>query len=139
MALRRGRDASDWVVLPKVCELEAPEWPLPSSNRRERDLWVMLWRRPPAVMWHRLGLDLEVGLYVRRFVEAEKRDAKVTLSTLVRQMGDSLGLTATGLRANRWVVEGADGGVSVAAQRPRRPSTRDRLRVVDPDERPGAS
>ncbi len=37
----------------------------------------------------------EVALYCRRFVEASALESPVALSTLVRQMADSLGLTSS--------------------------------------------
>ncbi|MFB7630680.1 hypothetical protein ACFC0M_07000 [Streptomyces sp. NPDC056149] len=93
-------------------------------------LWDVLWKRPQAVMWERLGLELEVAMYARRFAEAEQPESRVNLSTLVRQLADSLGLTVPGMRANRWRIEaGAD--VAPAAPRPPvRTSTRSRLKVV---------
>ncbi|MFP3986891.1 hypothetical protein U9R90_05190 [Streptomyces sp. E11-3] len=72
---------------------------------REAELWADLWRKPQAIMWERFGQELEVALYVRRLTEAELMDSRVNLSTLVRQMGDSLGLTTPGMRANRWRVD----------------------------------
>lgn len=108
----------------------APAWPLSSASKRERELWNRLWKLPQAVMWERLQQDLEVALYVRRLVEAESRQSPVNLSTLVRQMADSLGLTTPGLRSNRWRIAADE----VAAQRqkasPARKSSRDRLKVV---------
>jgi hypothetical protein len=56
-------------------------------------------------MWERFGQHLEVALYVRRLVEAEQPKSMVNLSTLVRQMADSLGLTTPGMRANRWRID----------------------------------
>ncbi|MEU9436589.1 hypothetical protein [Streptomyces sp. NPDC048252] len=68
-------------------------------------LWVKMWAKPQALMWERYGQELEVALYVRRLVEAEKPESAVVLSTLVRQMADSLGLTTPGMRGNRWRID----------------------------------
>lgn len=72
---------------------------------RESVLWEKLWRKPQALMWERYSQEYEVALYVRRAGEAEQIDAPVALSTLVRQLADSLGLTTPGMRANRWRID----------------------------------
>ncbi|WP_455712601.1 phage terminase small subunit [Streptomyces griseofuscus] len=109
-ALRRDRDAGEWTVLPAEGRQGAtPDWPLTDQTGREADLWERLWEMPQALMWERYGQELEVALYVRRMAEAEKPDAFVGLSTLVRQMSDSLGLTTPGMRANRWRIERSEG------------------------------
>lgn len=105
-ALRRERDAGEWTFLPaEGSEGATPEWPMEEQTVRETDVWEHLWRKPQALMWERYGQHFEVALYVRRACEAEKIDAPVALSTLVRQLADSLGLTTPGLRANRWRIE----------------------------------
>ncbi|HEY5834993.1 MAG TPA: hypothetical protein VIW71_14005 [Streptomyces sp.] len=108
-ALRRDRDAGEWTVLPAEGRQGAtPEWPLEEQTIRESVLWADLWRKPQALMWERYGQEYEVALYARRFTEAELVDAPVALSTLVRQMADSLGLTTPGMRANRWRIDRAE-------------------------------
>lgn len=105
-ALRRERDAGEWTILPaEGREGATPEWPFEEQSIRETVLWERLWGMPQALMWERYGQDLEVALYVRRLSEAEKPDSAVVLSTLVRQMADSLGLTTPGMRGNRWRVD----------------------------------
>lgn len=99
-------------------------------------MWTKLWKMPQALMWERQGQEHYVALYVRRLVEAEQSGSAVNLSTLVRQMADSLGLTTPGLRANRWKIESK--GASSSATTGRRtergeavPSARERgLRLV---------
>ena len=105
-ALRRERDAGEWTILPaEGREGATPDWPFEEQSVREIVLWERLWRMPQALMWERYGQELEVALYVRRLAEAEKPDSAVVLSTLVRQMADSLGLTTPGMRGNRWRVD----------------------------------
>jgi hypothetical protein len=105
-ALRRERDKGDWTILPGEGRAgDAPEWPLSEPMSRELDLWDELWTRPQALMWERYSQHFEVALYVRRLVEAEAPGSMVNLSTLVRQMADSLGLTTPGMRANRWRID----------------------------------
>lgn len=134
-ALRRDRDAGEWTVLPADGRLGAtPAWPLTEESVREAELWADLWRKPQAIMWERFGQDVEVALYVRRLTEAELMDSRVNLSTLVRQMADSLGLTTPGMRANRWRIT-ADEPVRPAAtgRRPMVRSSRSRLKVIPGD------
>jgi hypothetical protein len=105
-ALRRERDAGEWTILPaEGREGATPDWPLTEQTDREDDLWVRLWEMPQALMWERYGQELEVALYVRRLAEAEARESSVALSTLVRQLADSLGLSTPGMRANRWRID----------------------------------
>ena len=136
-ALRRDRDAKDWVTLPSTGIPEVPEWPLVDPTTRELDLWKGLWtRRPQAHMWVLLGLEQEVAMYVRRFAEAEIPGSPVVLGTLVRQLGDSLGLTTNGLRVHRWKITGTVESPTAPSQaktsRRRTTSSRDRLKVVRP-------
>jgi hypothetical protein len=135
-ALRRERDAGEWTILPAEGRQGAtPDWPLTEMSVREAELWADLWRKPQALMWERFGQELEVALYVRRLTEAELMDSRVNLSTLVRQMGDSLGLTTPGMRANRWRITAEEPAPSVSTgRRPvARPSSRSRLKVVQGD------
>jgi hypothetical protein len=107
-ALRRERDAGEWTILPAEGRQGAtPDWPLTEQGDRETELWGRLWKVPQALMWERYGQEIEVALYVRRLCEAEKPDAFIGLGTLVRQMGDSLGLSTPGMRANRWRIDRA--------------------------------
>lgn len=127
-----SRDSSDWLVLPAAGRAgDPPEWPLPDPVGRETDLWEQLWVKPQAVAWEQNGSHIEVALYVRRLTEAEQRDSAVNLSTLVRQMGDSLGLTTPGMRCNRWRIGQPEETKPTARRSSSAPrSARDRLRVV---------
>ncbi|MEV6366209.1 hypothetical protein AB0L86_04865 [Micromonospora musae] len=102
-------NAADWTVLPAEGRPgDPPTFPLIDPTPREADLWAGLWRRPQAIEWQRLGLETEVALYVRHLAVAEQPGARAAMSTLVRQYADSLGLTAAGLRANRWLIASAE-------------------------------
>lgn len=132
-ALRRDRDAGEWTILPADGRLGAtPDWPMPEQAGREAELWESLWRKPQAIMWERYGQELEVALYVRRLAEAEQMESRVNLSTLVRQMADSLGLTTPGMRANRWRIDAGEAAAPAPAKRAaaKRPTSRSRLKVV---------
>lgn len=127
-ALRRERDGDDWVQLPAGGRKgRVPAWPLTTATRRERTVWNRLWKKPQAVVWEAEGSQDIVALYVRRFVEAEQRGSPTNLSTLVRQMADSLGLTTPGLRANRWTIVAEEEKSDVREQRV---SSKSRLKVV---------
>lgn len=127
-APRSRTSADEWTKLPRSGRPgDAPAWPLPRPTQREKALWAKLWARPQAIEWERQGQELEVALYVRRMVEAEQRGSAVNLSTLVRQMADSLGLTTPGLRNNRWLIVD---DAPVEEQPAARPSSRGRLSVV---------
>lgn len=132
-ALRRNRDAGEWVTLPaEGRDGPEPRWPLHGEpTARERYIWRDFWKKPQAVMWEHNSQEYEVALLVRRYTEAEAPLASANLSTLVRQMMDSLGLTIPGLRSNRWRIADA---ATPAGQTPlrRAPSARGRLHVVPP-------
>ena len=135
-ALRRERDAGEWTILPaEGRQGDSPEWPLLEQSLREAELWDRLWKMPQALMWERFGQELEVALYVRRLTEAELMDSRVNLSTLVRQMGDSLGLTTPGMRANRWRVMADEPTESrpTGQRSAPRSSSRSRLKVIPGD------
>lgn len=130
-ALRRERDAGEWIELPAAGRLtEPPEWPLTAQSPRERELWGRLWRMPQALIWERYSQDLEVALYVRQIERFEQPRSSVLLGTLVRQMADSLGLTTPGIRANRWKIMRDESAGSAPVPAAARASSRTRLKVV---------
>lgn len=136
-ALRRDRksDAATWAALPLAGrEGEPPEWPLTTQDARELELWTDLWAKPQAIMWERLGQLYEVAMCVRMLARAEAPRSSVELQKVVRQYFDSLGLTTQGMLRNRWRIEQAAPEKSPAAPAAkRRPSVRDRLKVIDGD------
>src|SRR5690606_23822218 len=106
-ALRRGRpsDQAEWVKLPASGRQgPTPEWPLSAPTKRERELWERAWTRPQAIMWERNGQELEVAMFVRSVVAAERKDAPTNARTLVRQQMDSLGISSPGMRSLRWSI-----------------------------------
>lgn len=113
-AIRRGaRDtgpteiADGWTRLPHAGRRKrAPAWPFPGEpDPYVMELWRKEWKRPQALMWERLGLELEVALYVLRVQQALDEPNKVNLGTLIRQQQLALGLSAPGLHLNRWIIE----------------------------------
>lgn len=142
-ALRRNRksDQAGWSTLPAEGRTgPPPEWPLVDVEPREWDLWRNLWERPQAVMWERLGLDIEVALFVRLLAEAEEPQPRGEAAKLTKQYMESLGLTAPGLARLRWKIgpveqEAAPAEEAAPAKAaPRRKSARDRLKVVTSGE-----
>lgn len=129
-ALRRERDGAAWVDLPATGrDGEPPVWPLSRPARREVELWTSEWARPQALMWERNGQEVEVALYVRTLVLAERPKAPISSRVLVRQQQEALGLSLPGLARLRWRI------VAQATQSERPPSptglsARDRLKVV---------
>lgn len=104
-ALRRDRDADSWVTLPAEGRKgKPPAWPLSARSKRETTLWNREWKRPQAVEWERNGQEVEVALYVRSLVAAERLDAPTNLRTLVKQQQEALGISLPGLARNRWRI-----------------------------------
>ncbi|MFE6223319.1 hypothetical protein [Streptomyces sp. NPDC057854] len=136
-ALRRNRksDAAGWRTLPaEGRQGSAPSWPLTEPTDREYDLWADLWETPQAVAWEELGQALEVALFVRTLAEAERPDARVDIKKMIRGYLDSLGLSVAGMLRHRWRVapgaEASEGATAPEAPVRRRPSARDRFKVV---------
>ena len=104
-ALRREHDGGAWLDLPAAGRPgDPPVWPLSRASARELALWRQEWARPQALAWARNRQELEVGLYVRTLVEAERPGASAAVRTLVRQQMAALGVTVDGLARNRWRI-----------------------------------
>lgn len=131
-ALRRARDAHEWWTLPAEGRTApAPKWPLTRVTKREAEVWKSLWAKPQAVAWEALGQEFEVALYTRRLVEAEKPLSQTSVGTLVRQLGEALGLSVPGLARNRWRIGQAEQAPTAKPADGRLRSARNRLKVVD--------
>ncbi|MCI4045120.1 hypothetical protein [Streptomyces sp. TRM75563] len=132
-------DKGGWRTLPAEGRAgEPPDWPLTEAADREMDLWDGMWAKPQAVAWEDMGQELEVALFVRTLAEAEHADARVDVKKMIRGYLDSLGLSVAGMNRNRWKIapatdESAAAGPESAAP-VRRPSARDRLKVVPSGE-----
>lgn len=102
-ALRRDRkDDAEWVTLPASYAGEVPRFPLGDALGAETDLWSILWRKPQAHMWAKLGLEYEVAAYVRAFLESTAEGATSGLKTAVLRMGAEIGLSLPGMHQWRW-------------------------------------
>ncbi|MEV8552571.1 hypothetical protein AB0L04_22480 [Streptomyces glaucescens] len=135
-ALRRNRpaDKAGWTTLPAEGRVGGPPaWPLAAMTDREFELWRDLWTKPQAVAWESLDQGYEVALFVRALAQAEQPDAKVELQRVVRSYLDSLGLSVQGMLRNRWKVAATEAEETprpASGPASRRPSARDRLRIV---------
>lgn len=111
---------------------DAPAWPLPGRrNKWETERWAIEWRRPQAIMWARLGLELQVGIYVRTLRLALSPKAPVTLLSRVGTMQNDLGLTADSMKRLGWVIEAAAPEAADAAPpREEGSSAKSRLKVL---------
>lgn len=115
-ALRRERDGDSWTTLPvEGRKGDPPEWPLTAMSEREGVLWCREWRRPQAIVWEWNGQEIEVAMYVRTLVAAEKPGAAHNMRNLVRQQQETLGISLTGLARNQWRI-GPAGKPTVAAE-----------------------
>ncbi|HLY13136.1 MAG TPA: hypothetical protein VKR24_02215 [Candidatus Limnocylindrales bacterium] len=133
-ALRRDRDHAGWIHLPAAGrEGDPPAWPLARPSQRELVIWAGEWRRPQAIAWEQGGRTLEVALYVRNVVRAEKPKASPGVGTLLLRQMTELGLTLGGLRANRWVIDDGDQQPSAAVEpvTTTRSSARERFAVIE--------
>lgn len=86
-------------------------------------------------MWERLWQQLEVAVYVRMLGRFEQDDSRAAFGQLAARSADALGLTITGMRANRWRVVEANPPRPAQAEK-RGPSIRDRFDVRDSDRLP---
>ena len=83
-------------------------------------------------MWERNGQELEVAIYVRTLVEAERRRVPTGVRTLLRQQQEALGLSLPGLLRNRWRIEdSAPARKELAATGTEQPSARERLKSLN--------
>jgi len=131
-ALRRERDKAEWSHLPAAGrEAPAPVWPLSRATAREIELWTEEWQRPQAVAWEANGQQREVALYVRSLKDAEKPNASVAARTLVQRQMDTLGLTVSGLRANRWVIADQPARKVTRSDDPDRAGAKSRFKTIE--------
>jgi len=135
MAIRRGRtpDRSGVVRLPIAGrEGDPPAWPLPGRPTKfELERWSIEWAKPQAIMWERLGWELQVALYIRTIRFSLKAAAPAGLTTARIRQEDNLGLTSAGLSSKGWVIEeGAPEPPAAAPRRAAGASAKDRLSVI---------
>lgn len=131
-SLRSARSGDVWVTLPfDGFSGPVPEFVLPLPSARELELWGVLWRKPQAFMWAKLGLEFDVAAYVRAFVESTEPEAAAGLKTAVLRMAAELGLSLPGMASLKWrfaddEVEAKRAGSVVPVK-----SARDRLRALN--------
>lgn len=130
-ANRRNRpsDRAGFVHLPAAGrEGDPPEWPLPGrASKFELERWAIEWRKPQAIMWERLGLEIHVAMYVRTLGASAKSHSASAVNNLLRMM-DSLGLSAAGQASLRWIID--DEPAQPAPRRAATSTAKDRLNVI---------
>ena len=108
----------------------APRWPLAAHDdsewsKRERSIWLELWKTPQAIEWERLGWVRIVARYARTLVGAEGLN-KDCMSE-ARQLEDRLGLTPRAMRMLLWQVVADEVG---ERREERTTSARGRIKAV---------
>lgn len=95
-----------------------PEFPLPlrfpeesehsaAIDKRERELWVWLWKTPQACAWSMPSESWRlhtIAMYVRTFVICEGADAKAADKAALHRFADQIGMTTAGLTEMGWKV-----------------------------------
>jgi hypothetical protein len=98
-------NAEGWVSLPpEGRDGPLPAFPLAFPAERELELWERLWESPQAVMWEQLHQEFEVASYVRCLFRAESPRGSFNYWSQVKQIGESLGLSVSGMARNRWTI-----------------------------------
>lgn len=110
---------------------EAPAFPLSAPSPREDELWSSLWTLPQAVAWEGWHLELEVASYVRLLARAESPRSSAMIWAQTKQFAESLGLSASGMQRNRWVIGVPEDDVDEPPAVPGVVSITDRLRGLD--------
>lgn len=126
-------DAQGWTTLPaEGRDGPLPAFPLIDPTPREYELWERLWELPQAVAWEAAHLEMEVASYVRLLARAELPRSSALVWGQVKQIGESLGLSASGMQRNRWVIGEveADDEDDVPPTAPNVASLTERLKAV---------
>jgi len=132
-AIRHGRDGRAGIIQLPVTgrEGETPPWPLGRAVKFERETWEREWRRPQAIMWERLGWEVQVALYVRNLRQATTGKGGATATSNVLRQMDMLGLSDDGLRRKGWEIVAAAPTTDAAPRRAPTSSAKDRLKVLE--------
>lgn len=117
---------------------EAPEFPLPSPNQRELDVWDQAWTTPQACAWSmpsEMWRVRTVAMWVRLSVRCETEDAPAALLGQLHRFADQIGMTTAGLAEMGWKVAVDEVSAKAAAKSsdPKPASSRDRMKVVRAD------
>lgn len=96
----------EWVDLPAAgYDGPVPDWPLPEmATAEEWEFWVALWRKPQAVQWLAFGVEAQVAMYARTFLEAAKPGASSPLKTTAKQLDNELGISIAPMLALGWRI-----------------------------------
>lgn len=84
---------------------DIPEFPLPDSTARERELWIQAWCTPQAVAWALESWRWNtIALYVRTFRICEGENATAADKNSLHRLADQIGMTPAGLQYNGWQI-----------------------------------
>jgi hypothetical protein len=107
------------IVLPVETTIKAPKMPPGRKwSAAERRLWRELWRSPQASMWGDEVATM-IAVYLIHYSAILAGDAPGWVGLEFRRLGDSLGLSPSGLQARGWQLQtAATTGGSVSPLRP---------------------
>ena len=133
-SVRHGRspDRSGIVHLPAGGrDGDPPDWPLPGRMTTwERGRWAAEWRRPQAVMWEQLGMEIQVAIYVHSLrLAMGPRAAAGRTKDLSTQMA-SLGLVPEAMKRLGWVIDAPAPSAATPARRAPGSTAKDRLTLI---------
>jgi hypothetical protein len=105
------------------------------ATPRELALWARFWTYPQAVMWEQLNQVDEVAWYTRIYVRAESPRSSAIILGQLKQYGESLGLSVSGMQRNRWTIAAVDADDQQSAPQANAQVTSlaERLRAVSGD------
>lgn len=131
---RRNAPMANTLKLPRAGRKgKPPAFPEGELSDYDTKVWADLWRTPMAVAWELNSYHRTVARYLRVMraseVQLSEGNVNATLLGEVRALEDRLGLTPMALLRLRWEIDDSD---DVAEKRARKPSSRQRLRAVDP-------
>jgi hypothetical protein len=113
---------------------EIPDFPLPTASERELEVWEQAWRTPQACAWAMPSEAWRTGtvaLWVRVKVRCEDPDVGAALLGQLHRFADQIGMTTAGLAEMGWKIAVDETAAKRDQAKPeRRPSSRDRMKVV---------
>src|SRR5690606_17936422 len=98
----------------------------------ELAFWRELWRKPQAVQWAAFGVEAQVAMYARTFLEAARPGASGNLKTSARQLDNELGVSIGAMLALGWRITDGSASSESSESKPaaRRTSSGDWLKAV---------
>lgn len=85
-----------------------------ARERQEMEFWARLWRLPQAVVWEADAGEIQVAMYVRVLVDAQRPGGATADRTLAARLAGELLLTTPSLHAMRYVIDRGIAGATAA-------------------------